>query len=229
MVFCSCCFLRFFPFCIFVFCLFFWRSVFLLRVFSQVCLFFVACVFWQHPICCLFCVCTSYLGLLCFLFAFLLRCFATSLTLSLFFLLPITRTRRGECVLSTYIGHSPSCSYPKRNLKYVVDGAGGEREGGRSEGGLRLRGCVCRPFNVMKETHAHTHWGTYDIDKAAGPWRSYTFAFHYLPLLLSPSHSLYLLLSLSPCCFVSAKFRNKEKFAVAIFCILKCGLYVCVH
>lgn len=38
-------------------------------------------------------------------------------------------------------------------------------------------------------------------------------------------------MSLSPSCFVSAKFRNKEKFAVAIFCILKCGLYsyVCVH
>lgn len=99
----------------------------------------------------------------------------------------------------------------------------GKREGGG------MRGCVCRPFNVMKETH--THWGTYDIDKAAGPWCSYTFSFHYLPLFPSLSHPLYLFLCLSPSCFVSAKFRNKEKFAVAIFCILKCGLYsyVCVH
>lgn len=59
----------------------------------------------------------------------------------------------------------------------------------------------------------------------------------YFFLSLSPSVALSFLLtislfmSLSPSCFVSAKFRNKKKFAVAIFCILKCGLYsyVCVH
>lgn len=127
---CSCCFLWFFRFCFF--CLFFDDLFFFCVCFHRFAFFLVVCVFWQHPICCLFCVCAPYLGLLCSLFACLLRCLAP--LLSLFFLLPITRIRRGECVLSTYIGHSPSCSYPKRNLKYVADGAGGERE--------REGGCV---------------------------------------------------------------------------------------
>lgn len=66
-------------------------------------------------------------SLLAFFAALLLP--SLPLFLVIFFLLPITRSRRGECVLSTYIGHSPSCSYPKRNLKYVADGAGGEERG----------------------------------------------------------------------------------------------------
>lgn len=105
----------------------FWRSVFLLRVFSQVCLFFWWLAYFDS---------IQFVHLLSWALVFSLclpsslPCsFSFSLFLVIFFLLPITRSRRGECVLSTYIGHSPSCSYPKRNLKYVADGAGGEERG----------------------------------------------------------------------------------------------------
>lgn len=150
-VFCSCCFLRFFPFCISVFCLFFDDLFFFCVCFRRFPFFlwlayFDSIQFVAFFVCAPLILGSCVFSLLSFFAALLL------LSFSLFFLLPITRTRRGECVLSTYIGHSPSCSYPKRNLKYVADGAGGVREGG----GLRLRGCVCRPFNVMKETRTHT-------------------------------------------------------------------------
>lgn len=110
----------------------FWRSVFLLRVFSQVCLFFGGLrILTASNLLPFLCVCTlSWALVLSLCLPSSLPCsFSCSLFLVIFFLLPITRSRRGECVLSTYIGHSPSCSYPKRNLKYVADGAGGEERG----------------------------------------------------------------------------------------------------
>lgn len=145
---CSCCFLWFFRFCFF--CLFFDDLFFFCVCFHRFAFFFGGLRILTA---------SNLLPFLSWALVFSLclpsslPCsFSCSLFLVIFFLLPITRSRRGECVLSTYIGHSPSCSYPKRNLKYV---AGKERKGG--SGRLRMRGCVCRPFNVMKETHTHTH------------------------------------------------------------------------
>lgn len=221
---CSCCFLWFFRFCFF--CLFFDDLFFFCVCFHRFAFFLgglrILTASNLLPFLCVHLLSWALVFSLCWPSS--LPCsFSCSLFLVIFFLLPITRIRRGECVLSTYIGHSPSCSYPKRNLKYVADGAGGEERG--KGGGVG----VCAALLMLWKKHTRTHTRTLgNIWHRQG---SRSLVLIYFFLSLSPSVALPFLLtislfmSLSPFCFVSAKFRNKEKFAVAIFCILKCGLY----
>lgn len=130
----------------------FWRSVFLLRVFSQVWPFFWWLAYFDSIQFVAFFVCAPYLGLLCFLFACLLRCLAPSpsLSLSLFLTPNYTYSPRRVCPVYLYWTF-PELQLPKKKPQVCGWRCGwGKRErGGR-------RGCVCRPFNVMKETHTHT-------------------------------------------------------------------------
>lgn len=125
---CPCCFFVVFPLLFFLFV--FWRSVFLLRVFSQVCLFFlVACVFWQHPICCLFCVCTLSWALVFSL------CLPSSLpcssSFSLFLTPNYTYSPRRVCPVYLYWTF-PELQLPKKKPQVCGwrCGRGREREGG---------------------------------------------------------------------------------------------------
>lgn len=214
--------LRFFPFC----CLFFWRSVFLLRVFSQVTPLPWLAYFESIQFVAFF-VCT-----LSYALAFSL-CFPSALPFSLFrflfSLFPITRTRRTRRVCPVYLYWTfPELQLSKKKPQ-VCGWRWGRAEGGGWRKRKRGRGCVYRPFNVIKQTRTHRH-------TLGNIWhRQGSRSLALIYLFLSPSASLSLTispslsLSLTASGFVSLKFRNKEKIAVAIFCILKCDLYVYIH
>lgn len=137
-----------FPLLFFLFV--FWRSVFLLRVFSQVCLFFGGLrILTASNLLPFLCVCTLSWALVFSL------CLPSSLpcssSFSLFLTPNYTYSPRRVCPVYLYWTF-PELQLPKKKPQVCGWRCGwGKREGGG------MRGCVCRPFNVMKVTHTGEH------------------------------------------------------------------------
>lgn len=126
----------------------FWRSVFLLRVFSQVCLFFgglrILTASNLLPFLCVHLILGSCaLSLLAFFAALLLLFLSFSYSQ-----LHVVAEASVSCLLILDIPRAAVTQKGTSSMWLTV--RAGKREGGG------MRGCVCRPFNVMKETHTYT-------------------------------------------------------------------------
>lgn len=138
-----------FPLLFFLFV--FWRSVFLLRVLSQVCLFFGGLrILTASNLLPFLCVCTLSWALVFSL------CLPSSLPCSFSFGLSFSYSQLHvvaeasvSCLLILDIPRAAVTQKETSSMWLTV--RAGTREGGG------MRGCVCRPFNVMKETHTGEH------------------------------------------------------------------------